>query len=170
MAEPESVALWQPGGRPGRRVKQAEGRVLGSVALAAAAGLALLTMRSMAYAFASSVDRCPPPASIARGQPRSVSVRQANWLTSRDALMLYLEIALSIGIALSIVGLAATAALPGRQVVGALLAQMAALGSLVAPPVSVSIGGIRFRPAALGLGLAQLANLTFFVSAILALS
>jgi hypothetical protein len=141
--------------------------VIVSVALIAAGGLALLTVRSMAYAFASSVDRRPARRSLARTVPR---LHDGSWHMSREAMMLYVEIALSIGIALSIVGLATTAALPGRQIVGALLAQTAALGSIVAPPVTVEIAGIRFRPAALGLGLAQLANLTFFISAILALT
>jgi hypothetical protein len=140
------------------------------VALIASGGLALLTVHSMAYAFASSVDRSPLRISPARMGARSHATQDGAWAASREATMLCLEIALSIGIALSIVGLAATAALPGRQVVGALLAQVAALGSLVAPPISVDIAGVRFRPAALGLGLAQLANLAFFVSAILALT
>jgi hypothetical protein len=144
--------------------------VIVSVALIAAGGLALLTVRSMAYAIASSVDRSPARQSLARTAPRLHAVHDGSWHMSREAMMLYVEIALSIGIALSIVGLATTAALPGRQIVGALLAQTAALGSIVAPPVTVDVAGIRFRPAALGLGLAQLANLTFFVSAILALT
>jgi hypothetical protein len=61
------------------------------------------------------------------------------------------------------------AALPGRMLVGALLAQFAVLGSLVAPAVTVRLGRTRIRPAAVALGVAQLANALFFVRAIYAL-
>jgi hypothetical protein len=84
--------------------------------------------------------------------------------------MLIVEIALSIGIALTSVGLASTAALPGTLLIGALLAQVAVLGSLVAPAITVDVRGVNVRPAALALGVSQLANLIFFVKAIQALS
>jgi hypothetical protein len=80
-----------------------------------------------------------------------------------------IEIALSIGIALTTIGLASMAALPGRMLVGALLAQIAVLGSLVAPPASVQIGSTSIRPAAVALGVAQIANALFFIRAIYAL-
>ncbi|MEX1157889.1 MAG: hypothetical protein WEC79_03035 [Thermomicrobiales bacterium] len=83
---------------------------------------------------------------------------------------MFVEIALSAGIALTTIGLASMAALPGRMLVGALLAQITVLGSLVAPAVSVKVGGIAVRPAAITLGVAQLANAIFFIKAIQALS
>jgi hypothetical protein len=90
-------------------------------------------------------------------------------LTRREVFVLGVEIAITIGIALATVGLAAAAALPGHLLIGALLAQLAVLGALVAPPVVVRLGGLGIRPAAFGLGVAQLAQLAFFVRAIQAL-
>jgi hypothetical protein len=142
---------------------QAEGIVLIQVALAAASGLTLLTLRSLAYALAHSIDQHPRPV---MPQPTRCAGRAGGYLASREAAMLIVEIALSLGIALAIIGLAATAALPGRLMIGALLAQMAVLGSLFAPPASVGLLGVRVRPAALALGIAQLANLVFFLKAI----
>lgn len=81
-----------------------------------------------------------------------------------------IEIALSVGIALTTIGLASMAALPGRMLVGALLAQLAVLGSLIAPAVTVKVGTVGIRPAAVALGFAQLANALFFVKAIYALA
>lgn len=83
--------------------------------------------------------------------------------------MLICEILLSAGIATAVVGLASMAALPVRLIVGALLAQVAIVGALVAPVVAVPVGPVRVRPAAIALGLAQLANVVFFARAIQAL-
>jgi len=80
-----------------------------------------------------------------------------------------IEITMSFGIALLSIGLAAAAALPGTLLVGALLAQVAVLGALIAPPVLVRLLGVMVRPAALALGVAQLAHLAFFLRAIEAL-
>lgn len=136
------------------------------VAVFASGGLAVLALRSMAYAFASTVDAhggVPLRPHRSRVEPRR------SYYSSREAAMLMLEIALSVGIACAIVGLAAMAALPGRLMIGALLAQVAVLGSLVAPPVSISCRSLHLRPAAIALGVAQLANAAFFVRAIVAL-
>jgi hypothetical protein len=54
--------------------------------------------------------------------------------------------------------------------IGALLAQLAVLGALVAPAVTIDVRGVSFRPAALALGVSQLANLIFFIKAIQALT
>lgn len=136
------------------------------VALIAASAMTLLTLRSMAYAVANSVDARPRPTTT-RQSPTRRARRSYFW--SHEAALLLIEIALSIGIALTTIGLASMAALPGRMLVGALLAQLAVLGSLVAPAVSVKIGSTAIRPAAVALGLAQLANAIFFVRAIYAL-
>ncbi|RIK39316.1 MAG: hypothetical protein DCC58_15470 [Chloroflexi bacterium] len=79
------------------------------------------------------------------------------------------EIAFSFGIALLSIGLAAAAALPGHLLIGALLAQVAVLGALFAPPVFYQTGGITVRPAAFALGIAQLAHVAFVLRAIEAL-
>jgi hypothetical protein len=136
------------------------------VALIAASAMTLLTLRSMAYAVANSVDARPRPTAT-RHSPVRRARRSYFW--SHEAALLLIEIALSVGIALTTIGLAATADLPGRMLVGALLAQLAVLGSLVAPAVSVKVGPTAIRPAAVALGLAQLANAVFFVRAIYAL-
>lgn len=90
-------------------------------------------------------------------------------MSSHEAALLMTEIALSIGIALTAIGLASMAELPGRMLIGALLAQLAVLGSLVAPALSVRVGSVAVRPAAVALGFAQLANALFFIKAIYAL-
>lgn len=136
------------------------------VALLAASAMTLLTLKSMAYAVANSVDARPQPRSAARHHGRR---KQRGYLSSREAALLFLEIALSVGIALTTIGLASMAALPGRMLVGALLAQLAVLGSLFAPAVTVQVGASSVRPAAVALGMAQLANAIFFVRAIDAL-
>jgi hypothetical protein len=132
-----------------------------------ACALALVSLRSMALAVAYTVDTRPPrtdrPAPVMRRHPSSAV------LTRREVFVLGVEIAITIGIALATVGLAAAAALPGHLLIGALLAQLAVLGALVAPPVVVRLGGLGIRPAAFGLGVAQLAQLAFFVRAIQAL-
>jgi hypothetical protein len=125
--------------------------------------MTLLTLRSMAYAVANSVDARPRPSATRQ------STNRRSYLTSHEAALLMIEIALSVGIALTTIGLSSMAALPGRMLVGALLAQLAVLGSLVAPAVTVRISGVGVRPAAVALGVAQLANALFFVRAIAAL-
>lgn len=136
------------------------------VALVAASVMTLLTLRSMAYAVANSVDARPRPIAVQRSTARRA---RRNYFRSHEAALLIVEIALSIGIAMTTIGLASMAALPGRMLVGALLAQFAVLGSLVAPAVTVKVGDVSVRPAAVALGLAQLANALFFVKAIYAL-
>jgi hypothetical protein len=124
----------------------------------------------MAYAFGHAVapvsDR---DGRMARAQEPAIHDDAPVGLTRGETAVLLIEMLLSVGIALVTIGLAAMAALPGRMTVGALLAQVAVLGALVAPPVVVAFLGIRLRPAALALALAQLANLIFFVHAIRAL-
>jgi hypothetical protein len=138
------------------------------VALSVSGGLALLALRSMAYACSHSLDAGVERAAAASPR-RAQAHSQGDYLRSSEAAMLMIEILLSIGIALMTVGLAVMAALPGRMTVGALLAQFAVLGALTAPPVSVTLCGVRVRPAAMALAVAQLANVVFFVYAIRAL-
>ena len=136
------------------------------VALIAASAMTLLTLRSMAYAVANSVDARPRPVAGRRSATRRT---RRGYFWSHEAALLMIEITLSVGIALTTIGLASMAALPGRMLVGALLAQLAVLGSLVAPAESVKVGSTAIRPAAVALGVAQLANALFFVRAIYAL-
>jgi hypothetical protein len=141
------------------------------VALCAAGGLTVVALRSMVVAFAASVASRPYASRVILGPdaPHAPPRRRGSYLASREATLLFIEIALSIGIALSIIGLASMAALPPRLMIGALLAQFAVLGSLVAPPVTVAVLGFNIRPAALALAVAQLANAAFFIKAIQAL-
>lgn len=135
--------------------------MFGVVALIVAGSLAVLSMRSMALAFTSSVNaHTPDRTSSARANRKA-----RGYLASGEAAVLIFDILLSVGIALLIVGLTATAALPGRLMAGALLAQVAVLGSLVAPPIVVSYRQIDVRPIAVALCIAQLANFVFFVRA-----
>jgi hypothetical protein len=83
--------------------------------------------------------------------------------------MLVVEIAFSLGMTLMILGLAFTAAMPPNLMVGALLAQVAVIGALIAPPVDVRIGTLGLRPAAIALGIAQVAHVVFFLRAAQAL-
>jgi len=136
------------------------------VALIAASAMTLLTLRSMAYAVTNSVDARPRQITVQRS---SAHRARRSYFWSHEAAILIVEIALSAGIALTTIGLASMAALPGRMLVGALLAQLAVLGSLVAPAVTVEVGTVSVRPAAVALGVAQLANALFFVRAIYAL-
>lgn len=136
--------------------------MFGVVALVAAGVLTILSMRSMALAFTSTVGAHEPD----RGAPARPNRVARGYLTSGEAAVLVFDILLSIGIALLIVGLTATAALPGRLMAGALLAQVAVLCSLVAPPIVVSFRQIDVRPVAIALSIAQLANVVFFVRAI----
>jgi hypothetical protein len=136
------------------------------VAVIAASAMTMLTLRSIAYAVANSVDARPRPATVRRHVQKR---ERRSYLRSHEAALLMTEIALSIGIALTTIGLASMAALPGKMLVGALLAQFAVLGSLVAPAVTVRVGQTGVRPAAIALGVAQVANALFFVRAIYAL-
>ena len=132
------------------------------VALVAAGGLALFSARSLAFALARAVITHPEPVRATTAE------RDETWSRSQ-LLLLVVEIAMSLGIALTIVGLTAAAALPGRLLVGALLAQVAVVGALLAPPATTRLGGLRVRPAALALGVAQLAHIAFFLKALQAL-
>jgi len=155
-----ALAAWE-------RLGVLEDSVVVWVALIASSAMTLLTLRSIAYAVANSVDARPQPTTSSR---RPVAQRkQRSYMRSNEAALLMIEIALSIGIALTTIGLASMAALPGRMLVGALLAQVAVLGSLVAPAVTVRVGSTGIRPAAIALGVAQVANALFFVRAIYAL-
>jgi hypothetical protein len=133
------------------------------VALAAAGGMALLSARSVAFAFARAVETRPE-----RVRPVAGLEREDTWTRGQLALLV-VEIAMSLGIALTIVGLTFAAALPGRLLIGALLAQVAVLGALLAPPATLRVGGLRLRPAAIALGVAQLAHVAFFLRALSAL-
>jgi len=136
--------------------------VLVVVALVAACALTLVSVRSMAVAFARTVD-----AGYGSAGARTRSYRKPRrFLASGEAAVLAFDILMSIGIALLIVGLASAAALPGRLMAGALLAQVVVLCSLVAPQISVTVGRVELRPVAVALGTAQLANVVFFVRAI----
>jgi hypothetical protein len=147
-----------------------EGSVIVWVALSISAGLALLALRSMAYAFTHSVVSEIEIERTTRHHARNqVAEQRDSHLSSGEATILIVEILLSIGIALVTVGLASMAALPGRLTIGALLAQIAVLGALIAPPVTVQVAGLRVRPAAIAMVVAQLANLVFFIHAIRAL-
>lgn len=137
-------------------------------ALAIALGLALLSIRSMAHAFGASVG---PAASVhVRAVPSTTSQphyvdrygRQQMW-------MMVVEVAFSVGITLLIVALAYAIAMPGRLLIGALLAQVAVVGSLLAPVQVYNVGRIGVRPAAIALGIAQLAHAAFFIRAVQAL-
>lgn len=136
------------------------------IGLSFAAGLGLLSVRSMALAFSNTVDVNPRPVA-SRGEV--ARRRKSSYLRSSEAAVLTIEVLLSVGIAAAVVGLASMAALPGHLIVGALLAQAAVIGALIAPAVTVHVGAVHVRPAAVALGLAQLANVVFFWNAIRAL-
>lgn len=138
------------------------------IGLLTAVVLAGVSLRLMAYAFGSSVGHIIEPArrefthfAVSEGQERPFLARQ-RW-------MLVVEIAFSLGMTLMILGLAFTAAMPPHLMVGALLAQLAVIGALVAPPVGVQIGTLGLRPAAIALGIAQIAHVVFFLRAAQAL-
>jgi hypothetical protein len=130
--------------------------------------LALLSLRSMALAFSNTVDAHPRRSNAGVKTAHARSPR--SYLASGEAAILMLEVLLSVGITLAIIGLASMAALPGRMITGAVLAQVAVIGALVAPPQSITISRVAVRPAAIALGIAQLANVLFFVHAISALA
>ena len=137
-----------------------------TVAVGAACALAMLSLRSLAFAFSYSVAGRNVELS---GRKCDRQDHLCNVLTRRQIAVMVIEITMSFGIALLSIGLAAAAALPGTLLVGALLAQVAVLGALIAPPVLVRLLGVMVRPAALALGVAQLAHLAFFLRAIEAL-
>jgi hypothetical protein len=137
-------------------------------ALAIALGLALLSIRSMAHAFGASVG----PASsvpVRRVATTTDESAHADRYGRRQMWMMVVEIAFSAGITLLIVSLAYATAMPGRLLVGALLAQLAVVGSLLAPVQVYNVGRVGVRPAAIALGIAQLAHAAFFIRAIQAL-
>lgn len=135
-------------------------------ALAMALGLALLSLRTMAHAFGASVG----PAPTIRISPAREAIPQRHERFGRSQLwMMVVEIAFSVAITLMIVGLAIATAMPGHLLVGALLAQVAVVGSLIAPVQVLNAGGIGVRPAAIALGVAQLAHAVFFIRACQAL-
>jgi hypothetical protein len=135
-------------------------------ALAMALGLALLSLRTMAHAFGASVG--PAPTVAASRAPVYQPSRQERF-GQRQLWMMFVEIAFSVGITLMILGLALAAAMPGHLLVGALLAQVAVVGSLVAPVHVMNVGRVGVRPAAIALGVAQLAHAAFFIRAFQAL-
>lgn len=139
------------------------------IALFASLGLALMAVHSMAYAFSHSVEVGKEPMRLPSLDRDERLPKRGGYLRSPEATMLMIDILLSVGIALVTVGLAAMAALPGRMTIGALLAQVAVLGALMAPPTSTRVLGVGLRPAAIGLAVAQLANVVFFIHAIRAL-
>lgn len=138
------------------------------VSVASAVGLTILAIRSMAYAFSASFGPAPQDSSLHLYRPVA-SEHDGTRLGRGETWMLILEIIFSLGITLIILGLALAAAMPPHLLVGALLAQVAVIGALVAPPSSVSFAGIVMRPAAIALGVAQLAHVAFFIRAAQAL-
>jgi hypothetical protein len=138
-------------------------------AVAVAAGLTIVSLRSMAHAFAATVAPSPQTTIL---RPNGV-IQEAPASESRlgptESWMLLIEILFSIAITLLILGFALAAAMPGHLMIGALLAQLAVLGSLLAPAVVHRVRGVNVRPAAFALGIAQLAHVAFFVRAMQAL-
>jgi hypothetical protein len=138
------------------------------IGLMTAVVLTGVALRLMAYAFSSSIGHTVEP-------PRSeyahftVSEGHERPFQARQRLMLLVEIAFSIGMTLMILGLSFTAAMPPNLMIGALLAQVAVLGTLIAPPLSVRLGTFDLRPAAVALGIAQIAHVVFFLRAAQAL-
>lgn len=136
------------------------------VALAMALGLALLSLRTMAHAFGASVGPVP---TIPSSRVPSAHVKRHERFGERQVWMMFVEIAFSVGITLMILGLAFAAAMPGHLLVGALLAQVAVVGTLIAPVYVLNVGNIGIRPAAIALGVAQMAHAAFFIRAMQAL-
>ena len=139
------------------------------LAVTVAAGLTLISLRSMAYAFAASLDASPTTASLGPdGELRDAPPAEIH-LGPTETWMLIVEILFSVAISFLIIGFAFAAAMPGRLMVGALLAQVAVLGTLIAPAVGYRLGSVVVRPAAIALGIAQLAHVAFFIRAVQAL-
>lgn len=135
------------------------------IAAGAAAGLSVFALRSMAYAFGASLGP-------ARHEPmhlisaRAKGEKSERRLGRGEVWMLLLEILFSVAMTMMILALAYAAALPGHLIVGALLAQFVVIGAVLAPAVSHTVMGVNVRPAALALGIAQLAHIGFFIRAI----
>lgn len=140
------------------------------VALPVVAGLALLSLRSMASAFAGALGSS---SRADAGTPHHYSPARYGsryeHVGSNQAWMMLIEIGFSIAIVLMILGLSLAAAMPLHLMLGALLAQLAVIGTLVAPPTSWHVHSLEIRPTAIALGIAQLAHLIFFLHAIDAL-
>lgn len=172
MANPQDVSFVRKvrGGKlpPSESIGLERALVFVWIAIGAAVGLLVLALRSMAYAFGASLG---PSAADTTWQlylePEAEKIESR--LGRGEIVMLSLEIAFSLGMSLVIVGLAVTAALPLHLIVGALLAQVAVIGALIAPSVSYNLGQLAVRPAALALGIAQLAHVAFFIQALQAL-
>lgn len=138
------------------------------IAEGAAALLALLSLRSMAYAFGASLGPAPQESDLSFNQGSSITY-EPHTRYPTQAWMLLIEISFSIATTLMIVGLAFAAALDSQLFIGALMAQAVVVGALIAPPVSFKLGTVSVRPAAIALGLAQLILLVFFIQAMQAL-
>lgn len=126
----------------------------------------LLALRSMAYAFGSTLGHAPRQPIIPLEAIDAPSDHVRTRLGRGEVWMLILEILFSIGMILLILALAYSASLPAHLIAGALLAQIAVIGAVLAPPVAHSFAGFSIRPAALALGIAQLAHVAFFIRAI----
>jgi peptidoglycan/LPS O-acetylase OafA/YrhL len=139
------------------------------MAVSVAAALTIMSLRTMAHAFAASFDASPATALLgADGSVRDMPSDHGR-LGPTEFWMLLVEILFSIAISLLIIGFAFAAAMPGRLMIGALLAQVAVIGSLMAPAVGYRMGQVVIRPAAIALGIAQLAHIAFFIRAMQAL-
>jgi hypothetical protein len=138
-------------------------------ALAMAFCLALLSLRTMAHAFGASVGPAPVLGVRTTTATPAGHAGHSDRYGRSQLWMMAVEIAFSVGITLMIVGLVYAAAMPGRLLIGALLAQVAVVGSLVAPATVHNVGGVGVRPAAIALGVAQLAHAVFFIRAFQAL-
>lgn len=139
------------------------------MAIAVAAGLTIISIRSMAFAFAASLDSSQPTTFLGPDGVVSEAPPADDRLGPTELWMLLVEILFSIAICTLIIGFAFAAAMPGRLMVGALLAQVAVIGSLLAPSIGYRIGSVIVRPTALALGIAQIAHVAFFIRAMQAL-
>lgn len=159
-------AVTHPGGRPRR-----EGRrgVLVWTAVAIAGVLAALAVRSMAYAFSTAVAQTTRDSNLRAHAIVASDHPTSSRLGPSEIWLLTIEILFSVAIMLMILGLTLAAAMPLHLMVGALLAQVAVIGALLAPPVSHQLGSVAIRPAALALGMAQIAHVAFLIRAIQAL-
>ncbi|MFW6074134.1 MAG: hypothetical protein ACOC9Y_00965 [Chloroflexota bacterium] len=138
------------------------------IAAGAAAGLTVFALRSMAYAFGASLGPARHETMFlfsAKAREQGVERR----LGRGEVWMLLLEILFSVAMTMMIIALAYAAALPGHLIVGALLAQFVVIGAVLAPSVTHTILGTDIRPAALALGIAQIAHVGFFIRAIQAM-
>ncbi|CAN5827278.1 hypothetical protein BH23CHL2_BH23CHL2_09090 [soil metagenome] len=139
------------------------------LAVGVAAALTMISLRTMAFAFAASLDSSQPTSLLGPDGVIADAPLADGRLGPTEFWMLLLEILFSIAISMLIIGFAFATAMPGRLMVGALLAQVAVIGALFAPAVGYRIGSLVVRPAALALGIAQLAHVAFFIRAMQAL-